>query len=69
MPILLDLTVEQVIALVKQLPLEGKKAIFEVLEKELVDKDNPWLKMAGKYKNDPQFDEMLAYIEIDRQEI
>jgi hypothetical protein len=49
--------------------LQGKKAIFEVLEKELVDKDNPWLKMAGKYKNEPQFDEMLAYIEIDRQEI
>ncbi|EGJ33943.1 hypothetical protein LYNGBM3L_20350 [Moorena producens 3L] len=31
----LDITVEQVIMLVKQLPLEGKKAVFKVLQKEL----------------------------------
>lgn len=69
MPILLDVTVEQVIALVKQLPLEGKKAIFEVLQNELVEQENTWLKLAGKYKDDPQFDEMLAYIEAERQEL
>jgi hypothetical protein len=69
MSILLDVTVEQVIALVKQLPLEGKKAIFEALQKELGDRENPWLKLAGKYKDDPQFDEMLAYIEAERQEL
>ncbi|WP_242046321.1 MULTISPECIES: hypothetical protein [Calothrix] len=69
MPILLDVTVEQVIALVQQLPIEGKKAIFELLQKELVDGDNPWLKLAGKYKDDPQFDEMLAYIEAERKEL
>ena len=68
MPIL-NVTVEQVIALVEQLPLEGKKAVFEVLQNELGDKENPWLKLAGKYKDDPQFDEMLAYIESDRQEL
>ncbi|NES83770.1 MAG: hypothetical protein F6K10_21470 [Moorea sp. SIO2B7] len=68
MPIL-DVTVEQIIALVKQLPREGKKAVFEVLQKELGDKENPWLKLAGKYQQDPQFDEMLAYIEAERQEI
>ena len=68
MPIL-DVTVEQVIALVKQLPLEGKKAVFEVLQDELVDKENPWLKLAGKYKDDPQFEQMLAYIEAERQEL
>ncbi len=69
MPILLDVTVEQVIALVKQLPLEGKQAIFEVLQNELMDQENPWLKLAGKYKDDTQFDEMLAYIEAERQEL
>jgi hypothetical protein len=69
MPILLDVTVEQVIALVKQLPLEGKKAIFEVLQNELVNQENPWLKLSGKYKDDPQFDEMLAYIAAERQEL
>jgi len=28
---------------------------------------NPWLELAGKYKDDPQFEEMLAYIEADRR--
>ncbi len=31
--------------------------------------DNPWLKLAGKYKNDPDFDEVLAYIEEYRREL
>ncbi len=65
----LDLTVEQVIMLVQQLPLEGKKAVFKVLQKELDVQENPWLKLAGKYQDDPQFDDMLAYIEADRQEL
>jgi hypothetical protein len=65
----LDLTIEQVIALVKQLPDEGKKAVFEVLQNELRVEENPWLKIAGKYQDDPQFDEMLAYIEAEREEI
>ncbi|NEO96952.1 MAG: hypothetical protein F6K56_45420 [Moorea sp. SIO3G5] len=62
----LDITVEQVIMLVKQLPLEGKKAVFKVLHNELEVQENPWLKLAGKYQDDPQFDEMLAYIEAVR---
>ncbi|NEO71629.1 hypothetical protein [Moorena sp. SIO3H5] len=65
----LDLTVEQVIMLVQQLPLEGKKAVFKVLQKELINQENPWIKLAGKYQDDPQFEEMLAYIEADRQEL
>ncbi|WP_287359911.1 hypothetical protein [Moorena sp. SIO3B2] len=65
----LDITVEQVIRLVQQLPLEGKKAVLEILQNELVNQENPWLKIAGKYQDDPQFDEMLAYIEANRQEL
>jgi hypothetical protein len=65
----LNLTVEQVIALVKQLPPEDKKAVFEVLQNELVQVEHPWLKIAGKYKEDPQFEEMLAYIEAERHNI
>ncbi|NEQ84651.1 MAG: hypothetical protein F6K26_32185 [Moorea sp. SIO2I5] len=61
----LDITVEQVIMLVKQLPLEGKKAVFKVLHNELEIQENPWLKLAGKYQDDPQFEEMLAYIEAE----
>jgi hypothetical protein len=30
--------------------------------------ENPWLKMAGRYKDDPHFDEMLANIEAYRRE-
>jgi hypothetical protein len=64
----LNLTVEQVITLVKQLPLEEKQAIFDVLKNELDRVENPWLKIAGKYKDDPQFDEMLAYINMDEKD-
>jgi hypothetical protein len=65
----LNLTVEQVIALVKQLPLEKKKAVFDALKNELAEGEHPWLKIAGKYKDDPQFDEMLAYIEAERHDL
>ncbi len=30
--------------------------------------EHPWMKLAGKYKDDPDFDEMLAHIEALRQE-
>lgn len=29
--------------------------------------EHPWMKFAGKYKDDPHFDEMLEYIEADRR--
>ncbi|NEO76862.1 hypothetical protein [Moorena sp. SIO4G3] len=61
----LNITIEQVIMLVQQLPLEGKKAVFKVLQKELMNQENPWLKLAVKYQDDPQFEEMLAYIEAE----
>ena len=32
-------------------------------------KDNPWVKLAGKYQDDPDYDEVLAYIEQYRQEL
>jgi hypothetical protein len=31
--------------------------------------NNPWLKLAGKYKNDPDFDKVLDYIAEYRQEL
>ncbi len=31
--------------------------------------ENPWLKLAGKYKDDPPFEEMIAEIEADRQKL
>ncbi len=64
----LEITVEQIIALIHQLPLESKQAVFEMLDKELNHHNNPWLKIAGKYQDDPQFEEMLADIARERQE-
>jgi predicted RNase H-like HicB family nuclease len=31
--------------------------------------EHPWMKLAGKYKDDPQFDDMLADIEAYRREL
>lgn len=31
--------------------------------------EHPWMKLAGKYEDDPQFDEMLEYIKIYRREL
>jgi predicted RNase H-like HicB family nuclease len=39
------------------------------LEIEPTKPAHPWMKFAGKYKDDPQFDEMLAYIEEYRREL
>ncbi len=38
------------------------------LEIEVPQKENPWLKMAGKYKDDPHFDQMLESIAEYRRE-
>ncbi len=39
------------------------------LEIELPKTEHPWMKFAGKYKDDPQFDDMLADIEAYRREL
>ena len=69
MPVL-DVTLEQVVELVKQIPPEWKKVVLEALqENESEEKEHPWMKFYGKYEDDPQFDEMLAYIEEDRRQL
>lgn len=40
----------------------------ETLESTELEKENPWLKMAGKYENDPYFDQMLEGIAEYRRE-
>jgi predicted RNase H-like HicB family nuclease len=39
------------------------------LELSSPDAENPWLRLAGKYKDDPHFEEMLASIETYRREL
>ncbi|MEH2046384.1 type II toxin-antitoxin system HicB family antitoxin [Nostoc sp.] len=46
--------------------LESAKIVTLAIEVPQVV-ENPWLKIAGKYKDDSQFDEMLEYIEEYRR--
>ncbi|MEH2389851.1 MAG: hypothetical protein V7K14_29645 [Nostoc sp.] len=46
-----------------------KTAKIVTLEIEAPKVENPWLKIAGMFKDDPQFDEMLEYIEEYRREL
>jgi len=42
---------------------------MDKLDLELPKSDHPWVKLAGKYKDDPQFDQMLDYIQAYRREL
>jgi len=50
-----------------QTRLETAKIV--TLEIEAPKVENPWMKFAGMFKDDPQFDEMLGYIEEYRREL
>jgi hypothetical protein len=45
------------------------EAEIVLTEVEIPKRENPWLKMAGQFKDDPHFDEMLADIEAYRCEL
>lgn len=47
--------------------LEGAEIV--PLEIKSPKPEHPWMKFAGKYKDDPHFDEMLEYIEAYRREL
>ncbi len=44
---------------------------IEIVTQEIAapKSEHPWMKFAGKYKDDPQFDDMLADIEAYRREL
>ena len=46
-----------------------EKAEIVSLEIDLSKLDHPWMKFAGKYKDDIQFDEMLDCIQAYRREL
>jgi predicted RNase H-like HicB family nuclease len=48
---------------------QERKPEIVTLEIEPPKTENPWLKIAGKYKDDPQFYKMLEYIEEYRSEL
>ncbi|WP_392480986.1 hypothetical protein [Nostoc sp. C110] len=49
--------------------LQERKPEIVTLEIEPPQIEHPWMKFAGMFKDDPQFDEMLAYIKADRREL
>lgn len=63
-------TKEEVLTKLRQL-LQARleKAEIVSLEIEPPKKEHPWMKLAGMFEDDPQFDEMLKYIEEYRQEL
>jgi len=52
-------------------PEKSKEPMSDERLKELREKNpnNPWLQMAGIFKDDPTYDDMLAYIEQYRREL
>lgn len=49
--------------------LEGAEIVPLPVKLPSREQKNPWLEMAGIFKDDPQFEQMLAAIESYRQEL
>ncbi len=51
--------------------MENRLKNVEVVtqEIEIPEKEHPWMKFAGMFKDDPMFDEVLAHIEEYRKEL
>lgn len=49
--------------------LEQRVERLERLVGALLDKENPWVRLAGIWKDDPQIDEFRAAVEEYRREV
>jgi len=47
----------------------SKGTKFKITIERNEPEDDPWVRLAGKYENDPQYDEVLAHIEEYRKEL
>lgn len=47
--------------------LTAREAEIVSMKLEPSKAEHPWMKFAGMFEDDPQFDEMLAYIEAERR--
>ena len=61
----IDLQTETVIEKV----IKSLQAILDSVKLTSSRSNNPWVSLAGKYENDPQYDEVLAHIEESRREL
>lgn len=46
-----------------------QKAEIVSLEIDIPKPEHPWMKFAGMFKDDPDFDEVMAFIEEDRRQL
>lgn len=65
------ISVQNILNSIENLSEEEKNLLFEQLREQSTqtESENPWIKLAGKYQDDPQYDEVLAYIEQHRYEL
>ena len=62
---------QRILNSIDMLPREDQVSIFQKLKDNStqISTDNPWIKYAGMFKDDPQFDEFLSEIESYRHEL
>ncbi|NET15918.1 MAG: hypothetical protein F6K08_25390 [Okeania sp. SIO1H6] len=63
--------IKNILKSIEILSPEDKILLVQQLQnkKENISSDNPWIKYAGMFKDDPQFDEFLGEMESYRQEL
>ena len=63
--------IKNILKSIETLPPESKNLLVQKLQNknEDISSDNPWIKYAGMFKYDPQFDEFLAEMESYRQKL
>ncbi len=63
--------VKNILNSIETLSPEDKTLLVQQLQnkKEDISSDNPWIKYAGMFKDEPQFDEFLTEMESYRQEL
>ena len=63
--------IKNILNSIETLSPEDKILLIQKLQenKDNTLSDNPWIKLAGKYENDPMYDEVLFYIEKYRHEL
>jgi hypothetical protein len=69
--IMTSITINNILDTLAALSPEEKSLLINQLqpEKENINSDNPWVKLAGKYEQDPMYDEVLDFIQEYRQEL
>ena len=62
-------SIAQMIEIIATLEIEDKVKLWQWLEKDIRQSQQPWLKTAGIFEEDPHFDEVKQFISEYRQEI